>query len=105
MEKIKIGILGAGRGMNIAGNLDLIEDCEIVALCEISEERAAQGIKDFGKEIPVYKDFDEFLELDLDAFYSLYGEEKINTAIKYAKDLKDRYTVLWLYYDLLGGKL
>jgi hypothetical protein len=30
----------------------------------------------------------------------LYGEEKIKDAIKYAKDLKDRYTVLWLNYDL-----
>ena len=83
MEKIKIGILGAGRGMNIAGNLDLIEDCEIVALCEISEERAAQGIKDFGKEIPVYKDFDEFLELDLDAVVlANYFHEHTPYAIK-----------------------
>lgn len=23
-------------------------------------------------------------------------------ALLYAKDLKDRYTVLWIYYDLLG---
>jgi len=41
-------------------------------------------------------------ELDIDEFYSLYGKEKIKTAIAYAKDLKDRYTVLWLYYDLFG---
>ena len=40
--------------------------------------------------------------LNIDEFYSLYGEEKINNAILYAKDLKDRYTVLWLYYDMLG---
>lgn len=43
-----------------------------------------------------------FVELNLDDFYDLYGEKKINDAILYAKDLKDRYTVLWLYYDLLG---
>ena len=36
--------------------------------------------------------------------YALYGEEKIHNAILYAKDLKDRYTVLWLYYDLFGGE-
>ena len=29
-----------------------------------------------------------------------YGREKIDIGIKYAKDLKDRYTVLWMYYDL-----
>lgn len=43
------------------------------------------------------------VELDIGGFYGMYGEEKIKTAIKYAKDLKDRYTVLWMYYDLLGG--
>ncbi len=42
--------------------------------------------------------------LDMREFYDLYGTEKINDAVLYAKDLKDRYTVLWLYYDLLGGE-
>ncbi len=41
-------------------------------------------------------------KIDLDEFYRLYGKDKINTAIHYAKDLKDRYTVLWMYYDLFG---
>lgn len=42
------------------------------------------------------------VNLDIKDFYSLYGERKIRNAIFYAKDLKDRYTVLWLYYDLFG---
>ncbi len=42
-------------------------------------------------------------ELDISEFYNLYGEEKIKNAVLYAKDLKDRYTVLWLNYDLFGG--
>ena len=33
----------------------------------------------------------------------MYGKEKIETALCFAKDLKDRYTVLWMYYDLLVG--
>ncbi|MBQ6992626.1 MAG: sn-glycerol-1-phosphate dehydrogenase [Clostridia bacterium] len=37
------------------------------------------------------------VELDLQEFNNFYGEEKINNAIKYAKELKDRYTVLWVY--------
>lgn len=37
-------------------------------------------------------------------FYDFYGEEKIARAVRFAKDLKDRYTVLWMYYDLFGGK-
>ena len=42
--------------------------------------------------------------LDKKAFDALYGEEKIADALLYAKDLKDRYSVLWLYYDLFGQK-
>ena len=31
-----------------------------------------------------------------------YGEDKIKDAYLYAKDLKDRYSVLWMYYDLFN---
>lgn len=41
-------------------------------------------------------------ELDIKEFYAEYGENKINEAIDYAKDLKDRYTVLWMNYDFKG---
>ena len=41
------------------------------------------------------------IELDIDDFRKLYGTEKIENALKFAKDLKDRYTVLWMYYDLM----
>ncbi|MBQ8345454.1 MAG: iron-containing alcohol dehydrogenase, partial [Clostridia bacterium] len=37
---------------------------------------------------------------DLSAFEAMYGKEKIQTGIWLAKDLKDRYSVLWLYDDL-----
>ena len=43
--------------------------------------------------------------LDMQSFYDMYGEAKISDAIWYAKDLKDRYTVLWLNYDLFGGSV
>jgi len=36
--------------------------------------------------------------LSLPEFEKLYGDKKIQDAIFFAKDLKDRYTVLWLYY-------
>jgi len=38
--------------------------------------------------------------LSYKSFCELYGETKLHDASLYAKDLKDRYTVLWLYYDL-----
>ena len=37
-------------------------------------------------------------------FYKLYSAEKMNDAVHYAKELKDRYTVLWMYYDMFGEK-
>ena len=39
--------------------------------------------------------------LDIADFEKLYGQQKIADALKYAKDLKDRYSVLWMYYDLM----
>lgn len=35
-------------------------------------------------------------------FEAFYGEDVLNDAICYGKDLKDRYTVLWLYNQFLG---
>ena len=40
---------------------------------------------------------------DIPAFYSFYGAKKLSDAGLFAKDLKDRYTVLWLYWDLFSG--
>ena len=42
----------------------------------------------------LFKDFN----LDYNDFEKLYGKDKIKDAVLYAKDLKDRYTVLWLSY-------
>lgn len=38
--------------------------------------------------------------ISMEEFYSLYGEDTLRDAVAYAKDLKDRYTVLWLAYEL-----
>ncbi|MBR5528123.1 MAG: sn-glycerol-1-phosphate dehydrogenase [Clostridia bacterium] len=37
--------------------------------------------------------------LDYSEFEKMYGKDKIYDAVLYAKDLKDRYSVLWLYYS------
>lgn len=62
-------------------------------------------IRDILSEMPSPDKIREMLDLakiDYSEFFGLYGKDKINTAIHYAKDLKDRYTVLWMYYDLFG---
>ena len=62
-------------------------------------------IKKILKEAPSAEEIEKILsdiELDINDFYATYSEEKILDAIRYAKDLKDRYTVLWMYYDMFG---
>ena len=47
------------------------------------------------------RELTEKIGLSYSSFTELYGEKKIADAHLYAKDLKDRYTVLWMYYDLM----
>lgn len=44
------------------------------------------------------------IELDINEFKALYGNEKIKNAIWFSKDLKDRYTVLWMFFNLFYSK-
>ncbi len=62
-------------------------------------------IREILEEMPASEDIYDMLDLvglDMNEFYSLYGKEKIKQAVLYAKDLKDRYTVLWINYDFYG---
>lgn len=64
------------------------------------------GIRAILAEMPTSDEIVQMLslaDLDIAEFYELYGSEKIENAILYAKDLKDRYTVLWMNYDFYGG--
>ena len=47
------------------------------------------------------KEYIKSVGLSLSEYTQLYGEEKIRDGIAYAKDLKDRYSVLWMYYELI----
>lgn len=69
---------------------------------EIYEEKW-QEIKEVLEEVPSSEELIQYLNsvgLDLENFDRMYGQEKINNALKYGKDLKDRYSVLWMYYEL-----
>ena len=66
-----------------------------------------QEIRSVLAEMPAAGEIRKMLEavgLEMDAFEKMYSPEKIRDAIAYAKELKDRYTVLWMYYDLFGGQ-
>lgn len=63
-------------------------------------------IKKILRDMPTSEEIKNMLslaELDFNELYKLYGKETVENAVKYAKDLKDRYTVLWLNYDLGGN--
>lgn len=55
---------------------------------------------------PSYSEMEEMLtEVGMsyrNGFEDFYGRSKIDDAYLYAKDLKDRYTVLWMYSDIFG---
>ena len=64
-------------------------------------------ISEILSEMPSSAEIEEMLSLvglDVQELVDTYGEKKINEAVLYAKDLKDRYTILWMYYDINGDK-
>ena len=64
-----------------------------------------EALKAILAEVPTGAEIEKILlgiGLNIDDFFKFYGEEKIRDAVRYAKDLKDRYSVLWMYYDLFG---
>lgn len=82
MKKFKIGIFGAGRGIDIAQNMILL-GCEIVALCDFNEKRVRDGLDKLGMEVPVFENFDDFIEQEMDAVVlANYFHEHAPYAIK-----------------------
>ena len=70
----------------------------------VYQERWAK-VKEVFKEVPSSEKLKEYtasVGLDITEYEKLYGKKKIEDALLYAKDLKDRYSVLWVYYDLMG---
>lgn len=65
-DKFKIGIYGVGRGLDIADDI-LLNGCEIVAFCDFNKERLANVLERFGDTVKVFDDFDDFINMDMDA--------------------------------------
>ena len=66
MEKLRIGVFGAGRGVSLAKGFMLL-DAEIVALCDNHKERREAGLKKLGGDVAAYESFDDFIEHPMDA--------------------------------------
>ena len=75
-------------------------------MLSVYRQKEAQ-IRQVLAEMPSAERIRQLLEkvgLHMYCFRSMYSDDKIRDAISYAKELKDRYTVLWMYYDLFGGQ-
>ena len=83
MQKIKIGIFGAGaRGMSFVPSF-LLLNCDIVAVCEFREKQRKTAIKELGSDTAIYEDFDSFIKHDMDAVVlANYFHEHAPYAIK-----------------------
>lgn len=82
MNKLRISIFGAGRGLDIAENMRLL-GCEITALCDFNEARLKKGAERLGGDIALYSDFDAFIEHETDAVVlANYFHEHTPYAIK-----------------------
>ena len=63
-------------------------------------------IKKVLAKCPSSKECNEMMEavgLDFSQCEELYGFDKIRDSMLYGKDLKNRFSVLWLYYSLFSG--
>ena len=66
------------------------------------------AIKEVLAEAPsadVLKNYISRVGLNIADFEERYGAKKIQDAIWFAKDLKDRYSVLWLNYEFFNATL
>ncbi len=66
MERIKVGVFGGNRGVDIAKNFMML-NCDIVALCDKRPDRLEWATKNLGEDVALYDDFDKFIEHGMDA--------------------------------------
>ena len=87
MKKVKIGVMGVGRGRDMISYCTKNENAELVAVCDKWEEGLERFQRKFPKtNVAVYRDFDEFLKHDMDAVVlANYANEHAPFAIRCLK--------------------
>jgi len=64
---LKIGVVGYGYwGPNLVRNFTAADDCQVTAVCDMSDDRLGQVTKLY-PSVSLFKDFDEFLASDVEA--------------------------------------
>ena len=70
MKKVRVGVMGAGRGMTMIHQLMSSNDAELVAICDQygpSLEKAGKAAKDNQVDVKLFSSFEEFLAYPMDA--------------------------------------
>ena len=88
MKKVRIGVIGVGRGKSMIRYCAAVDNAEVVAICD----KWAEGLEMMKKkmtghnQIAYYTDYDEFLKHDMDAVVlANYATEHAPFAIKAMK--------------------
>ena len=66
MGALKIGVMGAGRGLGLAGNF-LLQGCTLTAVCDNRPDRLQNARNRYGEGIVYCDSFEQFIEQDMDA--------------------------------------
>jgi len=66
MKKLRVGILGLGRGRSHLGNFTRVEDAEVIG-CADRVERLRARAQEFAPDVPMVEEFEELLAMEPDA--------------------------------------
>lgn len=80
-ERIRVGVVGIGRGLSFADGASELVGMELVALCDTWEEKLREAGKKY--QVATYTDYDQFLTHEMDAVVlANYFHEHTPFAIK-----------------------
>ena len=82
-RKVRVGVVGVGRGRSMIRYCMKADNAEIVAICDNWEEGLDRARKDYGDGIGYYTSYDEFLGHHMDAVVlANYANEHAPFAVK-----------------------
>ena len=85
-EKVKVGVFGTWRGLAYIKALQIIDEAEVVAICDKDPDKIEKAKEFCPADVKVCKDFDELLASGIDAVVLCnYFNEHAPYAIKAAK--------------------
>ncbi len=94
MKKLRVGVFGGARGTSMIDCCKILENADIVAICDKSEKVLARQMRENeGLDISYYRSFEEFIQHDFDAVVlANYANEHAPFAIKALKAGKHVYS-------------